>query len=176
VRTTTKMVVTSADPVRRAVTEINAEPAAAEYARIVGVPMAELTPMLFAAHPLMVRLGGADYVRSIQKVNPDGSLTFYCAIDEGIVLTLGTGLDLVRHLEQLLASLREEIGQWQIIIGCDCILRRLESEQRQIKQVMSRLLAANCVIGFNSYGEQFASLHLNQTLTGIAIGCRESTP
>jgi hypothetical protein len=37
----------------------------------------------FAAHPLMVRAGGDYHVRSVQSANPDGSLTFYCAIDEG---------------------------------------------------------------------------------------------
>ena len=44
----------------------------------------------------MVRLGGAEYVRSIQKANPDGSLSFYCAIDEGLVLTLSEGRDLLQ--------------------------------------------------------------------------------
>ena len=50
--------------------------------------------MVFATHPLLVRLGGAEHVRSIQKANPDGSLTFYSAIDEGLVLTLARSLDL----------------------------------------------------------------------------------
>ena len=175
-RTDIKMVVTAADPARRIVHEINAEPAAVEYARIVGVPVTELEPMLFAAHPLLVRIGGADYVRSIQTANPDGSLTFYCAIDEGIVLTLGQGRDLIDHLQELLARLRAELGDWQAILGCDCILRRLESEQRQVKQALSRLLAANRVVGFSTYGEQFASLHVNQTLTGVAIGYRSVGP
>lgn len=85
---TVKMVITAADTVARIVHEINAEPAAEEYARLVGAQAAELGPAIFAAHPPMVRAGGEYYVRSIQSANPDGSLTFYCAIDEGIVLTL----------------------------------------------------------------------------------------
>ena len=84
-----KMVITAADPVARVVHEINAEPAAREYARLVGARLDELGPAVFAAHPPMVRAGGEYYVRSIQTANPDGSLTFYCAIDEGVVLTLG---------------------------------------------------------------------------------------
>ena len=43
---------------------------------------------VFASHPLLVRAGTEHYVRAIQQANADDSLTFYCAIDEGIVLTL----------------------------------------------------------------------------------------
>ncbi|WP_419815890.1 FIST signal transduction protein [Glacieibacterium sp.] len=86
--TTTRMVVTSADPLRRIVYEINAEPAAQEYARLIGAGAEPLSPRLFASHPLLVRAGTEHYVRAIQQANADDSLTFYCAIDEGIVLTL----------------------------------------------------------------------------------------
>ena len=33
-------------------------------------------PLAFAAYPVVVRIGGSEYVRSIQKVNPDHSLSF----------------------------------------------------------------------------------------------------
>ena len=49
----------------------------------------ELTPMSFAAHPLVVKIGGEYFCRSIRRLNEDGSLSFFCAIDEGVVLTLG---------------------------------------------------------------------------------------
>ncbi|MCA8977218.1 MAG: FIST domain containing protein, partial [Planctomycetes bacterium] len=77
-----KMVVTGADASNRIVFEINGSPAGMEYARVLGVEVDELTPLVFATHPVMVRVGGQHYVRSIQKVNDDGSLTFFCAIDE----------------------------------------------------------------------------------------------
>jgi hypothetical protein len=32
------------------------------------------------------------------------------------------------------------------------------------------ILRDNNVVGFNSYGEQFGGIHINQTFTGIAIG------
>ena len=49
------MVVTEADPERRLVREINAEPAAREYARLVGKDPDQLSPFTFAAHPVVVR-------------------------------------------------------------------------------------------------------------------------
>jgi hypothetical protein len=165
-----KMVVTGAEPARRLVTEFDAEPAVEVYARLVGCPVDELTPMIFATHPLVVRLGGAEYVRSIQKANPDGSLSFYCAIDEGLVLTLAEGHDLLTRMEGLFSDLRQRIGPPQLVIGFECVLNRLEAERNQIKHRLSRLHAANNVTGFASYGEQWGLMHVNQTFTGIAIG------
>ena len=80
-------------------------------------------------HPLVVRLGGAEYVRSIQKANPDGSLSFYCAIDEGLVLTLAEGHDLLTRMEGLFSDLRQRIGPPQLVIGFECVLNRLEAER-----------------------------------------------
>jgi hypothetical protein len=165
-----KMVVTEADPGRRIVTEINGEPAGHEYARIVGMELNELTPMIFSSHPVVVSLGGKTYVRSIQKVNPDGSLTFFCAIDEGIVLTVARGLDLVENLRQAFNGVKAKIGSPQIVFGCDCILRNLELNEKQIKPEVSKIMAENNVIGFATYGEQYNAMHVNQTFTGAAIG------
>jgi hypothetical protein len=165
-----KMVVTGAAPERRLVTELDAEPAVEVYARLVGCPVAELTPMVFATHPLVVRLGGAEYVRAIQKANADGSLSFYCAIDEGLVLTLSEGHDLLSRVEGLFQDIQTRIGTPDVVIGFECVLNRLEAERNQIKHRLSRLHAANNVTGFASFGEQWGSMHVNQTFTGIAIG------
>lgn len=168
----TKMVITEADPLRRIVTEINAEPAGREFARMVGLEMEELTPMIFATHPVVVRVGGADYVRSIQKVNPDGSLSFFCAIDEGLVLSVATTVDPFDNLAKVFADITAEIGPPELIIGCECVLRSLEMERTQMKSRMGDLLIRNNVVGFNTYGEQFNAMHVNQTFTGVALGGR----
>ncbi|HEY0269356.1 MAG TPA: FIST N-terminal domain-containing protein [Sphingomonas sp.] len=165
-----KMVVTGADPVQRIVHEINAEPAAREYARLAGVTAAELGPGVFAAHPPMVRAGGEYYCRSIQSANPDGSLTFYCAIDEGIVLTLGEAHDVMGELETLFDQLGETVGGIDRIIGFDCVLNSVELSQRQLRHTVSALFARQRVVGFNTYGEQFHALHVNQSFSGLAIG------
>ena len=165
-----KMVVTEADPARRIVTEINGEPAGREYARMVGLAVDKLTPMIFATYPVVVKVGGNYFVRSIQKVNEDESLTFFCAIDEGIVLTVARGVDLVENLDAAFNDVREAIGKPELIIGCDCILRHLEMDRRGIKEDVAELMAANSVIGFSTYGEQYNAMHVNQTFTGVAIG------
>ena len=168
--TDTRMVVTAADPVRRIVSEINAEPAVAEYARIIGLDMNQLTPAIFAEHPVMVKVGGDFYVRSIQRANADGSLSFFCAIDAGVVLRLARHEDIVQQLRALFGAIRAEIGPPELVIGFDCVLRNLEAERRQLRHVAGRILTENNVVGFSSYGEQFAGMHVNQTFTGVAIG------
>jgi hypothetical protein len=170
VATDERMVVTEADPARRIVTEINGLPAAEEYARLVGVDVHDLNPLRFAASPVVVVIDGTDYVRSIQKANPDGSLTFFCAIEEGVVLRVAHGVDLVNNLEKTFDNIRAEIGPPQLVFGCDCILRNLEVTQNGLKDMVGEIFRRNHTIGFSSYGEQFHGVHINQTLTGIAIG------
>ena len=167
-----KMVVTAADPARRIVREINAEPAALEYARMVGVTIDRLDPMIFANHPVVVRVGNIPYVRSIQKVNRDGSLKFFCAIDEGIVLTVARGIDLEQDLLRLFDDIRRDIDEPEVVIGCECVLRNLEIKKSGRIERISRILTENNVVGFNTYGEQYQAMHVNQTFTGVAIGRR----
>lgn len=170
VPTDARLVITASDCATRTVTEINGGPAAEEYAKAVGIKIAELNPQVFAAHPVMLRIGGEYYVRSIQKVNPDGSLTFFCAIDDGLVLTVGRGNQLVENLSENLARLRTELPTMKVILGCDCILRRLELQQKGLVDDAGKALEEVNFIGFSTYGEQFNGIHVNQTLTGIAIG------
>lgn len=165
-----RLVVTEADAVHRVVKEINGLPAAAEYARVVGTTADKLSPEYFAAFPVVVVIDGTDYVRSIQKFGPDGSLTFYCAIDEGLVLRVAHGLDLVANLEHTFEGLRAEIGKPEIVFGCDCILRNLEMTQSGLREKVGNILESNNVIGFSTYGEQYGGVHVNQTFTGVAIG------
>jgi len=165
-----KMVVTEADPLRRLVMEINAEPAAPAYAKMVGLDENQLNPMTFAAYPVVVRVGGEYHVRSIQKVEEDGSLRFYCGIDEGLVLTVADGDDIAKNLDAALTKLAAELGSIDLILGFDCILRRLEAEQKQKSLDVSQVLKRHGVIGFSTYGEQYRSMHVNQTFTGVAIG------
>ncbi|WP_021029125.1 nitric oxide-sensing protein NosP [Litchfieldella anticariensis] len=170
VSTDNRLVVTEADTANRIVLEINGLPAAEEYARLIGVSLAELTPTNFAEFPVIVLIDGADYVRSIQSINEDGSITFFCAIDEGLVLRVGRGVDLAGNLEQSLAKVGEEVGSPQLIFTCDCILRSLEVDRLDEKKRVGDILRRYNAVGFSTYGEQFGGLHVNQTLTGVAIG------
>ena len=80
--------VTNADAESRTVYEINGEPAAHYYASLLGLKADELTPDVFSLFPLAVFVGGKYFIRSIQKVDlVTNGITFYCAVDIGIILT-----------------------------------------------------------------------------------------
>lgn len=170
--TDTRMVVTAADPATRRVMEINAAPAARELARILGKDPEQLSPMTFAAHPLVVRLGGQHHVRAIREVDAGGALVFFSAIDAGLVLSLAEAEDMVAHLDRGLAQLTKPRGPGHPpgqVLACDCILRRLEASERQQAHAVSGVLRRYDVTGFSTYGEQIGPRHVNQTMTGVVL-------
>lgn len=167
-----KLVVTAADTARRIVYELNAEPAAREYAAAIGLMPNDLGPFSFASYPLVVKVGGDYYCRSIRNMNADGSLSFFCAIDEGLVFTVARPRDMLSSTAKTLDELDTALGGLDIVLGFDCILRRLDAETRQIRRQMDELYQRYRVVGFHTYGEQLNAMHLNQTLTGVAFGAR----
>ena len=170
VPTSRRVVVTSADAEHRIVHEIDGWSAADAYARLADAKPNDLDSLRFAASPVVVLIDGTNYVRSIQKANPDGSLTFFCAIEEGVVLRVGHGIDLEANLRDVFAEVAEAIGPPQLVLGCDCILRKIEIVQSGIVDHVEQVFIENNVVGLNTYGEQYHGVHVNQTFTGIAFG------
>lgn len=165
-----RVVVTEADAERRIVREIDGRPAAESYAALTGVPRDNLDPQRFASAPMLVLIGGEGYVRSISNVDEQGALHFFCAIEEGMVLRLAKRGDLLDSLQRTFEAVASEIGPPQVILGCDCVLRRVEVLNEGLVDAVSALMIRHRVVGFATYGEQFHGVHVNQTFTGIAIG------
>lgn len=174
-----RLVVTECDQERRIVTEINGAPACAEYAHVTGLDAATLSPMSFASHPLMVKIGGDYFCRSIRRVEKEG-LSFFCAIDNGVVLTLARRRDLAESIDDALGLLAEEMGGIDLVLGFDCVLRRVEAQDRQLTHRVAELYRHYNVVGFSTYGEQYKAMHINQTFTGIVFGraggCAQAGP
>jgi hypothetical protein len=164
-----RMVVTRAVPEERLVLELNGAPAAREYARLVGVAPEDLSPIVFAENPVLVRNGNNYHVRAIQQIDDSGGLTFLSAIDDGLLLTLGRGKEIIRTLDAGL-SVRNDAGEEpDFILGFDCFLRRLEIEHKGLNREASERLCSHRVVGFNTYGEQHLGVHVNQTFVGVAF-------
>lgn len=169
-----ELIVTGADPQQRLVTEINGEPAAREYARHLGVDLDYLKREMHVYPPLMVRIGGTYYARGINLINDDDSLKFACAIDEGVPLSMGRNTGIVPNLEKMFSDLQAEIGTPVLVIGFDCLMRKLEANHEGGAERIGQLFRDNNVIGMSGYGEQIKSMHVNQTFTGVAIGSADS--
>lgn len=161
-----RAVVTAADPQNRTILELNAEPAAEEYARLAGLVPSRLTPADFARHPLLLRMGRRNHVRAIRGVTPEGGLELMCAIEAGTILRLGRVEGLTQGFADTVAGLPRPPA---MILGFDCILRRLALERAGLMRDMSELFVRCKVAGFNTYGEQHSGMHVNQTFVGMAL-------
>ncbi|HBM61148.1 MAG TPA: FIST signal transduction protein [Citreicella sp.] len=167
--TPTQMVVTDAIPEERLVLEINGAPAALEYARLVGCSVDQLCPRVFAENPVLVRHNTTYHVRAIHSASATQALSFLSAIDVGLLLTLGRGKEILRTLETGLDVTSPEGRAPDFILGFDCVLRKLEIEQKDLGPQVSAILRDRRVLGFNTYGEQHCGVHVNQTFVGVAF-------
>lgn len=171
--TTQRAVVTRADPGRREIQELNAEPAAQEYARLAGLDPDRLERADFARHPLLLKTGRRYHVRAISGVGETGDLRLMSAIETGTVLTLGQAGDVTAGFAAALEALpRPPL----MVLGFDCILRRLAVEQAGMTDVMADLFGRYHVCGFNTYGEQMSGMHVNQTFVGLALMEPDTVP
>lgn len=159
------LVITAADPEERTILEINAEPAAEEYARLIGRDVAELGPESFAANSLLMRLGGRHVVRAIQSVTSSGHLSLMSSVEVGTAMTIGRPDAPTDGLEARLRAL----GETSMILGFDCVLRRVALERAGLGETVGRIYRDHRVVGFNTYGEQHGGLHVNQTFVGLAF-------
>lgn len=167
--TETQLVITDASPEERLVHEINGAPAAREYARLIGCSVRDLTPQVFAENPMLVCHNENHYVRAVFARTDDQSLSFLAAIDDGLVMRLGRGKDVIEALEAEL-EVRSPAGRCpDFILAFDCVLRKLEFEEKGLDGKVSDIFRRNRVLGFNTYGEQHCGLHMNQTFVGVAF-------
>ena len=161
-----RAVVTAAIPEKRRILELNAEPAALEYARLTGLNPDALTPTEFARHPLLLRMGHRHHVRAISATTDDDGLSLLSAIDIGTVLTLGRAEDMTQGFSDALDALpRPPL----MVLAFDCILRRLALERAGLTDRMSEMYRRYRIAGFNTYGEQHCGMHVNQTFVGMAF-------
>jgi len=62
------------------------------------------------------------------------------------------------------------MGPVQVVIGFGLRPAQDGDDQQGLVDQVEEVLRDKNVTGFTTYGEQFGGVHLNQTLTGIAIG------
>ena len=172
------LVITKADVAARRVSEMDGYPALEAYARALGKKPEAITSEVTFMNPVTFVCNGEIYVRSIQRVEPDGSLIFYCGIEEGMVLSIGGHEEMAAALDREVQSLASKMGGADLFVAFNCILRALEATQLGVHGDLGRSLSglSKNVIGFDTYGEQLSGLHINQTLVGIAfLGAQNSS-
>ena len=166
----TRFVVTRAEPEHRRLLEIDGVSPADFYLEHTGITREEFSPVHASRNPLLLPVGSDHYARGVLNTEPDGSLEMFCAIEEGIVMRLGCCLDIVAESERQWRTLEAAVPNHKVTLGFDCFYRRLEILDRDLLVPMRRIVDGMKLFGFNTFGEQFNGLHVNQTLTGVALG------
>jgi hypothetical protein len=162
----TTLTVTRANEEAREVIEFDHQPAAVAYAAALGVTVAEAGGRLLA-NPVGLVFEGEPFVRSPQRIT-DGSMVFYCAVKEGMQLSLLQSTDIIADTARSLQDAKTEFGEPSAIINFNCILRTLELREKGLTEQYGKLFAPVPTVGFSTYGEQFIG-HLNQTATMLLL-------
>jgi hypothetical protein len=164
-----RVVITDADPARRLVRTLDGRRALDVYAEKCGFSQPPRDSADFAPYPLMIRIGGQYYARGTQRIYPDGTLELACALETGLVVALARPGDMAARLTELFETMRIAIGTPELVIGVDCAARTAYMEQRKLTPAISALMQSNSVCGFASLGEQFNTMHANNSLTCLGI-------
>lgn len=152
---------TRVDREARAVLEFNGKPAAEAYAEAVSATTAEAAPGFFMTNPLGLMAADEPFVRSPQRL--DGQkLHFYCAVHEGVELSILKGTDIVADTKAALAAVNP-----RALIVFNCILRTLDLKNQGKADAYGKLFTCPTV-GFSTYGEAYIG-HINQTATILAL-------
>jgi hypothetical protein len=149
------------------VKEFDGRPAAEAYAAALGI-QPEQAADFFMAHPVGLMVGSEPYVRSPQQV-VDGAIRFYCAVKEGMELTLLRSTDIVGDTRAALAERLGAAASASGLVNFNCILRTLDLELKGTSQEYADVFKDLPTVGFSTYGEAYLG-HINQTSTMLLIG------
>jgi hypothetical protein len=116
-----------------------------------------------------MRIGDQYFARGMQRVYANGTIEFACAMEPGLVVTVARPADMVSRLREMFANLRATIGRPELVIGFDCAARTAYMEQRGLTGPISSLLEGHAVVGFSTLGEQFNTIHANNSFTCLGI-------
>jgi hypothetical protein len=167
----------------RTIYELNNRPAADVLKELLDVD--ELADEIFAQNPFGIKsvdIFGEYIIKSCMRANDDKSLSIPSEVLEGSYLTLmETNKEIaIESFKQTLKNAIDDAGNPEkigAIVVFKCILRQLLNEKFGINtlDIIKEVVGDVPVIGFNTYGEQGATLggaigHYNQTSGILVIG------
>jgi signal transduction histidine kinase/CheY-like chemotaxis protein len=162
--------ITKADTMKRIAWEIEGEPAAIFYARIIGISdPSKLNADIFAKHPVGLCFGDSVYVRSPSAVIDGKGLQFYCYIEAGTKVCLLKQGDIIANAEKSLANASQFLSGIQGCLLFNCVLRYTELKMMGKIDSFNNVFSKYPMTGFNTYGEELFTHH-NQTLTAVFFG------
>ncbi len=165
-----RAVITAMSSQHRTVNEIDGRPAVEAYASLCGLEKKNPSLSDFSRWPAIVKIGGQSFPRGPMGTTDDGGIRFACAMDEGVVINIGEAGDMVEELASFFAEIKNQLGMPSLVLGFNCAARQYEMDQLGIKPQIAELMQRYHVLGFSTLGEQYNTIHANNSFTCVAFG------
>ena len=162
----TTLTATKVNEQSREVNEFNGKPAAEAYAEALQSSVEDVSKH-FMNNPVGLMVTDDVFVRSPQQIKGN-SMVFYCAVKEGMELTLLESTNIINDTKEALDNKLKELGNIEGIINFNCILRTLALEAKDLTDDYGQIFSDIPTIGFSTYGEEFIG-HINQTSTMLVF-------
>lgn len=161
--------VTRSTPDKRLIHEIDGEPAAEYYARLIGASPDKLDFATLFMNPLGLMIDDEPWLRSVVRREGD-ALFCACAVAEGSRLNLMRPAPLVEDARRAIEKTRAALGGVASgAIFFNCAFRMVEVQLEGVEAEYHAMLSSSVVhIGLHTNGESYLG-HINQTLTGLVF-------
>lgn len=155
--------------------EIDGKPAAARYAELLDLPIADLEfgkPKGFACRPTALKVGREYFIRAPWQAMPDGSIMFANLLDEGVeleLMQLGDPAGMTRAFFQEELPRRVPNPTASLLFHCGGRVFFAHA-LGQLEELSKSFRAAPPSAGFNVHFEIYSGFQINTTLTVLAFG------
>lgn len=163
--TANKFTATSVDCEERTVYEYNGRVAADVLSRALTVPRDRLSEALFT-HPMGREIDGDIYITDFDRVNEDGSISYFSRIYGYTKMILLEPDNAQRVWRETKSAVVNAVPNPSFSIAVNCESRTIFFERSRIFGDFVRNLGtySGGFVGFSGYGEQLDFMHLNQSL------------
>lgn len=163
-----KFIVTKADG-HRIINELDGKPATEACCEALGINQEELFDRMII-NPVGLILDTFDkpFIRSLDKILPDGSLNVHCSVVEGMELEILESTDMIAETKNFIEDLFYKYPNINGMLAFNCVLRYKESQLKNEVESFGKLFNDIPTVGFCTYGEYYIGL-VNQTLTVLVF-------
>lgn len=152
------MIITRADEDKRIIWELDGEPAASLYARLIGTKVEALTADDFDNNPLAWIAEGDPFLRPAIQVVDGKGLRTYAAVRQGTRVCLTHTGDILNTTAAALQRKMDEEGPFSAVLHINCASRYHTLDKVGQTEAFGKLFAGMPSIAFSSYGEVYVGM------------------